>query len=108
MTVAEPNPADARREALELDPLASHVEPVMQVAILRQQLAHALVGAVDVFRIAGEGSPPEGPEPAAKEAAHVGRDEAGESKGLLQALVVRHLAQVVAVVEHRYAEFLKC
>src|SRR5690242_6373801 len=40
MPVPEPYPADARREALELDALARHVEPMVQVRIMRDELAH--------------------------------------------------------------------
>ena len=38
MPVAEAHPADARGQALELDALARHVEPAMQVRIVGQQL----------------------------------------------------------------------
>ncbi len=52
MTVAEADPTDARRQPLEVNPLARHVEPVMQMAVSGQQLAHLGIGAVDVLRIA--------------------------------------------------------
>ena len=39
--VAEPYPADARRQALELDPRLRHVEPVVQVHVVGQKLLHA-------------------------------------------------------------------
>ena len=103
MPVAKADPADARRQALELDPLARHVEPVVQMRVVRQQLLHLRVGAVDVLRIAGERGPAERADAAAEQRADVGRHEAGESEGVGDALVLRHLPDVVAVVEGRHA-----
>ena len=101
LPVAEAHPADACRQALELDALARHVEPVMQMPVPGQELAHFAVGAVDVLRVARERRPAERTHAAAEERADVGRDEAGERKGVLQALVESDLAEIVAVVEHR-------
>jgi hypothetical protein len=50
--VAETNPADARWQALERDPLARHVEPVVQMRVARRQFLHLGVGLVNVFRVA--------------------------------------------------------
>jgi hypothetical protein len=44
MPLPETDPADARRQALEADALARHVEPAMQVRIVGNQLLH--LGAV--------------------------------------------------------------
>ena len=43
-------PADARRQPLELDPLARERDPAPQVLVVRKQLEHQLVGARDVAR----------------------------------------------------------
>ncbi len=59
VAVAEADPADARGQALEGDPLARHVEPAVQVLVLREERLHRRVGAVDVFRVAGERRPAE-------------------------------------------------
>src|SRR3954466_6567160 len=38
IAIAEPDPADPRRQALELDALPGHVEPIVQVLVVRHQL----------------------------------------------------------------------
>src|SRR6185312_10146281 len=43
MAIAEPDPADARRQALELNAFASHAKPLMQSVIVRQHLTHLRV-----------------------------------------------------------------
>ena len=40
MPLAQPQPADARRQALERDALARHVEPAVQVRVVREELLH--------------------------------------------------------------------
>ena len=52
VALAEADPADARRQALEGDPLARHVEPAVEVRVVGDQLLHPLVGLVDVLGIA--------------------------------------------------------
>src|SRR5687768_7077546 len=52
MALAEADPADPRRQALEGDPFARHFEPAVEVRVVGNQLFHPLVGAVDVFGIA--------------------------------------------------------
>ncbi len=61
--VAQPHPADARRQALEVDALARHVEPVVQMRVVGQQLLHLRVGAVDVLRVARKRAQRNGPMP---------------------------------------------
>ena len=53
MAITEADPANTRRQPLELDLLARHVEPVVQVGVIWQQLLHLGVGAIDILRIAG-------------------------------------------------------
>ena len=79
----------------------------MQVRIVRDQLLHLGVGAVDVLGIAGQRRPAERPDAAAEQRPDVGGHEAGECEGVLDALVERDLADVVAVVEGRDASFWK-
>ncbi len=107
MTVAETNPADPRRQSLKLDARLRHVEPVVQVRIVGDQLLHLLVGLVDVFRIARQRDPAERALAFAEQRADVRRHEAREVECVLDAHFQRHLADVVAVVERRRAAFLQ-
>ena len=52
MSLAQTDPADARRQSLESDALCRHVEPTMQVGIVGDQLLDLGVGLCDVLRIA--------------------------------------------------------
>ena len=103
VALAEADPADARGQALEGDALARHVEPVVQVRVVGDQLLHLGVGAVDVLGVARERRPAERADAAAEERADVGRHEAREGEGVGEALLQRHLADVVAVVDGRDA-----
>jgi hypothetical protein len=68
MSVAEPEPADARRKALEFDVGARLVEPLIEECVIGHQFAHLDVGPVDVFRITGQRHPAERTLVAAREA----------------------------------------
>ena len=104
VAIAEADPADARRQPLEGDAFLGHVEPVVQVRVVREQFLDLGVGLADVFRIAREGSPAERTDAAAKQRADIGGDEAREGEGVFETLILRDLADVVAVVEGRYAQ----
>ena len=80
VAVAEPDPADARRQALKGDALARHVEPVVQVRVVGDQLLHLGVGLVDVLGIAGQGHPAERADAAAEQRADIGGHEARERR----------------------------
>ena len=80
MALAEADPADAGGQALEGDALARHVEPVVQMRIVGDQFLDALVGLVDVFRIAGQGRPAERADAAAEQRADIGGHEAREMR----------------------------
>ena len=101
VALAEADPADARRQALEGDPLARHVEPAVEVRIVGDQLLHALVGAVDVLGIARQRDPAERADAAAEQRPDIGGDEAGEVERVGDAHVLGFLADVVAIVEGR-------
>ena len=103
VALAQADPADARRQALEGDALAGHVEPAVQVRVVREQLLHLRVGLADVLRVARQRHPAERPLAAAEQRPDVGRHEAGEVEGVLHALVEGDLADVVAVVDGGYA-----
>ena len=67
--------------------------------VVGQQFLHLGVGAEDVFRLAGKRDPAKRPNALAKQRADIGRHEARESEGVGHALVLGHLADVVAIVE---------
>ena len=51
VAITETHPADARRQTLEADTTLRHVEPVVQVRVVRNQFLDLGVGLVDVFRV---------------------------------------------------------
>ena len=51
VAIAKADPADPRRQALELDPRSGHVEPIMKMLVVRHQLLDLGVGVENVFRI---------------------------------------------------------
>jgi hypothetical protein len=107
MPVAQAHPADARRQALEFDARPGHVEPVVEVRVVRHELFHPRIGAIDVFGIARQRRPPERADAAAEQRADVGRHEARKIKGVGHAFVLGHLADVVAVIDRGNAAAMK-
>ena len=103
MPLAQAQPADARRQALERDALARHVEPAVQMRVVGEELLHLAVGRVDVLRVARQRDPAERPLALAEQRPDVRRHEAREGERVGHALVERDLADVVAVVERRHA-----
>src|SRR5581483_10955571 len=95
----ETYPADARRQPLEGDARAGHVEPLVQVRVVGDELLHLGIGAGDILRITGERRPAEGADAAAEKRPDVFRNEAGHLEGVRDAVFARHLTQIVAVVE---------
>ena len=107
VALAQADPADARRQALEGDALAGHVEPAVQVRVAGK--SSFILRSVRVYSSGSPDSadPAERPLAAAKERADVGRHETREGERVGDALVQRHLADVVAVVECRHAHAWK-
>ncbi len=103
VAVTEADPADARRQALEGDALARHVEPVVQMRVAGGQFLHLGIGLVDILRIARQGRPAERADAAAEQRADIGRHEARESEGVFEAFVLGDLADIVAIIERRHA-----
>src|SRR3954451_6530177 len=101
MALAHADPADARREYLNRNPLARHVEPAMEVRIVRDQLLHALVRAVDVLGITAQRDPAERANAAAEQRTDVSWNEPWEIERVGDAFVIGFLADVVAVIEGR-------
>ena len=107
VALAQADPADACGQALEGDALTRHVQPAVQVGVLREQLLHLGVGLADVFGVTRQRHPAERPLAAAEQRPHVGGHEAGEVEGVLHAGIQRHLADVVAVIHRGNAQGLK-
>ncbi len=101
MSIPETDPANSGRQALKMNALAGHVQPMMQMAVVGEDLTDLRVGLVDVLGIARERSPAEGADAAAEERADVGRDEARERESVLHTGIECDLPQVVAIVEDR-------
>ena len=60
MALVVAQPANACRQALELDVLFGGIEPVVQVLVVWEKLLERLVGDLDVLWVAGERGPAEG------------------------------------------------
>ena len=97
LAVAEP--ADAGRQALELDLAASLADPAGQGLVLREFLEDGLVRGVDVLRLPRERRPAEGSLAEAKEGPDVFWDEAGDVEGPRDTRFAGLAADIVAVVE---------
>ena len=98
VALAQANPADACRQALEADALLGHVQPAVQVLVFRKQLLHLGVGLQDVLGVTTEGHPAEGAHASAKQRPNVGGHKAGIVESVGKAEIFGHLAQVVAIV----------
>ncbi len=106
-SLTQADPADARRQALKADALAGHVQPVVQVRVVRDQFLDLGVGLVDVLRVARQRDPAERTDTTAEQRADVGRHETGEIEGIGHADFFGHLTNVVAVVEGRNTGLLE-
>ena len=85
-----------------------HIEPLMQMRLVRHQLLHFGVGAENVLGVARQRRPAEWADAAAEQRTDIGRHEAGKIERVLDACFLRHLADVVAVVEGRHAGAPEC
>ena len=72
---------------------------MVEVPVFRQQLPHLGVGAEDVLRVTRQRRPAERTDATAEHRANIGWHEAREVEGISDAFLLRHLADVVAVVE---------
>src|SRR5437764_6597043 len=75
VTLAIAEPADACRKTLERDLLVDLVEPAVERVVVRELLAHRLVGRFDVGRLAGKRHPPKWALALTEQRADVGRHE---------------------------------
>src|SRR5215469_8768828 len=58
-TLLVAKPAYPRRQSLELDPLASKLDPLRQDAVFGKHLKHQVIGHMNVARVARERHPAE-------------------------------------------------
>ena len=77
------------------------------MCIVRNQFFDFGIGFVNVFGIARQSHPTEWTHAAAEQRTDVSRHETWEIKRVLHAHVLRHLANVVAIVKRRDAQFLE-
>jgi hypothetical protein len=90
-------PADAGGQPLEGHFLAGHIQPAVQVFILREERFDGPIGGVDILRVAGKRHPAEGSLALAEQRADIGGDKAREVEGVFHAVIKGPLAQVIAV-----------
>src|SRR3954469_19740325 len=97
--LAVAKPADAGRQSLERDLLASRLDPAAQALIVPEHLEHGTIGGGDVGRVARERRPAEWAAPPAELWPDVGGDESGIGERALEATKLSLDAQAVPVVE---------
>jgi hypothetical protein len=100
---AQADPADARGQALEAMRSRAMSSQRCRCGVVGDQFLDLGVGPCRCPRDRRQRDPAERADAAAEQRAHVGRHEAGEVEGVGAALVLGHLADVVAVVEGRDA-----
>src|SRR4030095_12444524 len=83
LPIAEP--ADARRQALEADLVASATQPLLQPRIVMEQIHHSAVGDLDVVWVARQGHPAERAFALTEQGPDVGRHESGKLEGAFAA-----------------------
>ena len=80
---------------------------MVQVLIVFNDLFHFSVGFIDVLRVAGQGHPAERADAAAEQRADIGGYKTGESKRVVNAHLLGHLANVIPVVKRRHAHVVE-
>ena len=105
--LTQADPADARRQALKADALAGHVQPVVQMGIVRDQFFDLGVGFVNVFGLTRQRDPTEGADTSAEQRADIRGYKARKVESVFDANIFGHLTNVIAVIEGRNAGFLK-
>src|SRR6185436_5132884 len=81
VTLAITEPADARRQPLETDLVASAAQPFVQPVVVGKEIHHSLVGGLNVAWVARQRHPAEWALPLAKQRADVSRYEARKLEG---------------------------
>ena len=99
IAVAQSDPADARRQALEADALARHVEPVDADACRPAAALSPSRRSCRCLPDRPRARPAERPDAAAEQRADIGGHKARKIERVGHAFVLRHLADVVAVID---------
>src|ERR1700744_1038479 len=107
MALPQTHPTNACRQSLKLDSRTCHVEPLMQVRIVRYQFLDLGVGLVDVLRVAGECYPAKRTDAPAEERGDGFGNKTREIEGMGDAGIESHLPNDVAVVEDRQSHALE-
>ena len=89
------------------DALTRHVEPAVGVRVVREKFLDLGIGFVDVFRVPRQSHPAEWALALAEHRADVGGYKARKIKGIFDAMVKSHLADVVAVIHRGYTHGLE-
>src|SRR5581483_6073569 len=99
-------PANSRRQTLELNALSRQGEPTLEMRILWKQLQRQRIGAIDVFGIARKGHPTKRPFAFAEQWPNVLRDKSRNVERVLDPGVERDRSHIVAIVERNRAATL--
>src|SRR2546429_2046485 len=92
-------PADTRRQSLELDSFARQIDPPAQDLVLRKHLQHQVIGDSDVAGVARERNPAKGPASLAEERANIFRHNPRNVISIFHSALIREGPDIVAVVE---------
>ena len=84
-----------------------HVQPMMDVLVIREQLFDFSIGFVNVFWIARQRRPTEWPFAITEQWADVCRDKTREIEGIVHTVVKSDLANVIAVIDRWNAHGMK-
>ena len=98
LAIAEP--ADAGWQTLELDSIARQAQPAIQSLVIGKQFQREIVRLANVFGFARQSDPTKRAFAFAEKRANVFRHEAGNLERIFTACIERHLANVIAIVEH--------
>jgi hypothetical protein len=107
VALAVAQPADARRQPLELHVLARQGDPARDVLLVAEELEDRVVGGMDVGRVARQRHPAKRALALAEQRADVRGHEAGVGEGVGIAVGGGEPAQGVAVVERLGAGLLQ-
>src|SRR5262249_57436409 len=98
MPVTKSDPTDACGQALEFDARPRHVEPIVQMLIVRHQFFDLGIGTKNVFRVARQRSPAERPNAAAEQWADIGGYASPESERAGKPPFLCHLADIISAI----------
>jgi len=107
MPVTQANPTNPRWQSLECNTFTSHIEPAMQIFIIRKKRFHFCVGLANIIRVARQRDPAEWAFTSTEQGSNIRRDKARHIKRIFHTLIKSDLANVVAVINRGHAHRLK-